>query len=258
MSEFSNRFRQLKEESNLTLKDLSEELGISVPNLSYYMKGREPSYDILINITNYFNVTTDWLIGRTDARSSVYAALDEEITNTIIKNDVKNISKEDVTALSIYKDDYLKTQEKLIELLSFYYTILHKLEELQKLRPKLDYSSMNDSLTYNFIEALEYQIDILVDAQSVISASTSPLFFEYYFNSLLRIDLVSNRYKMVLANIIKIANSNFDENNDQKSVITDFISQIENYGHNCISDIELSTYLNKIGIWFPHKMHILW
>lgn len=248
MSEFSNRFRQLKEESNLTLKDLSEELGISVPNLSYYMKGREPSYDILINIANYFNVTTDWLIGRTDARSSVYAALDEEITNTIIKNDVTNISKEDVTALSIYKDDYLKTQEKLIELLSFYYTILHKLEELQKLRPKLDYSSMNDSLTYNFIEALEYQIDILVDAQSVISASTSPLFFEYYFNSLLRIDLVSNRYKMVLANIIKIANSNFDGNNDQKSVITDFISQIENYGHNCISDIELSTYLNKLGI----------
>lgn len=248
MSEFSNRFRQLKEESNLTLKDLSEELGISVPNLSYYMKGREPSYDILISIANYFNVTTDWLIGRTDARSSVYAALDEEITNTIIKNDITNISKEDVTALSIYKDDYLKTQEKLIELLSFYYTILHKLEELQKLRPKLDYSSMNDSLTYNFIEALEYQIDILVDAQSVISASTSPLFFEYYFNSLLRIDLVSNRYKMVLANIIKIANSNFDGNNDQKSVITDFISQIENYGHNCISDIELSTYLNKMGI----------
>ena len=248
MSEFSNRFRQLKEESNLTLKDLSEELGISVPNLSYYMKGREPSYDILISIANYFNVTTDWLIGRTDARSSVYAALDEEITNTIIKNDITNISKEDVTALSIYKDDYLKTQEKLIELLSFYYTILHKLEELQKLRPKLDYSSMNDSLTYNFIEALEYQIDILVDAQSVISASTSPLFFDYYFNSLLRIDLVSNRYKMVLANIIKIANSNFDGNNDQKSVITDFISQIENYGHNCISDIELSTYLNKLGI----------
>ena len=248
MSEFSNRFRQLKEESELTLKDLSEVLNISPPNLSYYMKGREPSYDILINIANYFNVTTDWLIGRTDARSSVYAALDEEITNTIIKNDVTNISKEDVTALSIYKDDYLKTQEKLIELLSFYYTILHKLEELQKLRPKLDYSSMNDSLTYNFIEALEYQIDIIVDAQSVISASTSPLFFEYYFNSLLRIDLVSNRYKMVLANIIKIANSNFDGNNDQKSVITDFLSQIENYGHNCISDIELSTYLNKLGI----------
>lgn len=63
MSEFSNRFRQLKEESGLVLKDLSEKLGITVPNLSYYMKGREPSYDILIKIAKYFNVTTDWLVG---------------------------------------------------------------------------------------------------------------------------------------------------------------------------------------------------
>ena len=82
MSEFSNRFRQLKEESNLTLKDLSEELGISVPNLSYYMKGREPSYDILINIANYFNVTTDWLIGN-DTKQS---ASEKEIINLRIEN----------------------------------------------------------------------------------------------------------------------------------------------------------------------------
>ena len=64
MSEFSNRFRQLKEESSLTLKDLSEELGISVPNLSYYMKGREPSYDILIKIADYLNTSCDYLLGR--------------------------------------------------------------------------------------------------------------------------------------------------------------------------------------------------
>ncbi|MDE6055021.1 MAG: helix-turn-helix domain-containing protein, partial [Lachnospiraceae bacterium] len=69
MSEFSDRFRLLKDESGATLKELSEQLGITVPNLSYYMKGREPSYDILIKIADYFNVTTDWLIGRTDTRT---------------------------------------------------------------------------------------------------------------------------------------------------------------------------------------------
>lgn len=248
MSKFNERFRKLKDESELSSKELAQELGVAPSTLSYYLKDREPNYDMLIKIADYFDVTIDWLVGRTDSRSSVYSALDEEIANTIVKNEYKDISKYDITPLSIFKDDYFRTQDKFIELMSFFYTVLQKLEELQKLRPKLDYSSMNDSLTYNFIEALEYQIDILVDAQSVISASTSPLFFEYYFNSLLRIDLVSNRYKMVLANIIKIANSNFDGNNDQKTVITDFISQIENYGHNCISDIELSTYLNKLGI----------
>ena len=63
MSEFSNRFRQLKEEADLTLKELSEKLDITVPNLSYYMNGREPNYDTLIRISDYFGVSTDWLIG---------------------------------------------------------------------------------------------------------------------------------------------------------------------------------------------------
>ena len=63
MSLFCDRFRQLKEESGLTLKELSKQIDISVPNLSYYMTGREPSYDILIKIAAHFNVTTDWLIG---------------------------------------------------------------------------------------------------------------------------------------------------------------------------------------------------
>ena len=70
MSKFSKRFRVLKDESELTLKELSSVLDISIPNLSYYMKGREPSYDILINIANYFNVTTDWLIGNDTKQST--------------------------------------------------------------------------------------------------------------------------------------------------------------------------------------------
>ena len=212
------------------------------------MKGREPSYDILISIANYFNVTTDWLIGRTDARSSVYAALDEEIVNTIVKNEYKDVSKDDITPLSTYKQDYLRTQEKLIELLSFYYIVLHKLEELQELHPEYDYSSMNDSLTYNFIESLEYQLDILDMAQYAILASTPAMLFEFYFNSLLKIDLSSNCYKMVLADIIKLGIANFDGNSEQLSVIANFVKQIEKYGQNCISDIELSSYLSKIGI----------
>ena len=72
MSKFSERFRILKEKSEMTLKELSTVLEISVPNLSYYMKGREPSYDILIKIADYFDVTIDWLVGRTDNQSSVY------------------------------------------------------------------------------------------------------------------------------------------------------------------------------------------
>lgn len=69
MSLFNDRFRLLKDESNLTLKDLSIKLDITIPNLSYYMKGREPNYDVLIRIANYYDVSTDWLIGRTEVRN---------------------------------------------------------------------------------------------------------------------------------------------------------------------------------------------
>ena len=80
MSKFSERFRALKDKSEMTLKELSNALDISVPNLSYYMKGREPSYDILISIADYFDVTIDWLVGRETNMSKI-----EDINNELFK-----------------------------------------------------------------------------------------------------------------------------------------------------------------------------
>lgn len=84
MSKFSERFRQLKEEKQgMTLKELSLKLDITVPNLSYYMKGREPNYDTLIKIADYFGVTTDWLVGRTDERNNSQSSIISEIENQL-------------------------------------------------------------------------------------------------------------------------------------------------------------------------------
>ena len=47
MSEFSDRFRKLKDESELSSKELAQELGIAPSTLSYYLKDREPNYDTL-------------------------------------------------------------------------------------------------------------------------------------------------------------------------------------------------------------------
>ena len=80
MSKFSERFRALKDKSEMTLKELSNALDISVPNLSYYMKGREPSYDILISIADYFDVTIDWVVGRETDMSKI-----EDINNELFK-----------------------------------------------------------------------------------------------------------------------------------------------------------------------------
>lgn len=95
MSKFSERFRALKDESELTLKELSTALDISIPNLSYYMKGREPNYDTLIRIANYFNVTTDWLVGNdTEHNISQQDLINLRMENKMLSNkiaEIKNI-----------------------------------------------------------------------------------------------------------------------------------------------------------------------
>ena len=94
MSKFSERFRALKDESELTLKELSAVLDISIPNLSYYMKGREPNYDILIRIANYFNVTTDWLVGNdTEHNISQQDLINLRMENKMLSNKIVEIKK---------------------------------------------------------------------------------------------------------------------------------------------------------------------
>lgn len=81
MSKFNQRFKELKEESGLTLKKLSEEINISAPNLSYYMNNREPNYDILVTIAEYFHVTTDYLTGRSNQKDPKAEMVVDNIKN---------------------------------------------------------------------------------------------------------------------------------------------------------------------------------
>lgn len=63
MSTFHERLRQLKEDCGETQSRIAEDLGITPQAFSYYMNGREPNYDVLIKISNYFNVSIDYLLG---------------------------------------------------------------------------------------------------------------------------------------------------------------------------------------------------
>ncbi|MBY8913257.1 helix-turn-helix domain-containing protein [Bacillus sp. YC2] len=57
------RIRGLREKTNLTQKALAEKLNIPHQNLSNYERGfRQPDYDTLIKIADFFEVTTDYLL----------------------------------------------------------------------------------------------------------------------------------------------------------------------------------------------------
>ena len=59
--------KSLRLESNLTQKELAEKLGIGQSTIVGYERGyRETIATNLIKYANFFNVSTDYLLGRTD------------------------------------------------------------------------------------------------------------------------------------------------------------------------------------------------
>lgn len=63
------RLKELRENKGITQKQLSEETGMSFQSISFYEHGeREPGVKVLISLADYFNVSIDYLVGRSDKR----------------------------------------------------------------------------------------------------------------------------------------------------------------------------------------------
>ena len=67
MNTFNQKLKELREENKLLQKQLAAELGVSQVTIARWeTRTREPSFDDLIKIAKYFNVTTDYLLGLED------------------------------------------------------------------------------------------------------------------------------------------------------------------------------------------------
>ena len=63
------RIKELRNEKKQTLKQMAEAFGTSNQVISRYELGQaEPDFETLIKIADYFNVSVDYLLGRTDKR----------------------------------------------------------------------------------------------------------------------------------------------------------------------------------------------
>ena len=67
MEKFCKRLKQLRTERGLTIKEVCSTLEITVSGFAHYEQGkREPSLETLVNICDFFDVTADYLLGRTE------------------------------------------------------------------------------------------------------------------------------------------------------------------------------------------------
>lgn len=62
--QFPTKLKEARKSCNMTQDEIAKELGIARGNIANYETGRrEPDLETLAKLANYYNVSTDWLLG---------------------------------------------------------------------------------------------------------------------------------------------------------------------------------------------------
>lgn len=109
-----DRVKELSQKRGISLSKLEETLGLGKNSL-YALKRNQPSAERLQEIADYFNVSTDYLLGRTDnpkIASDEVAGYTTEDLRKMARNaktfDGKPLTDEDVEAITNIIEIYLK------------------------------------------------------------------------------------------------------------------------------------------------------
>jgi transcriptional regulator with XRE-family HTH domain len=111
---FGQRLRKLRDEKGDTQKELGKVLNVSESTIGMYERGeREPNFETLIKIANYFMVPVDYLMGLTNEYKKInYSELDEEERE--IMGQLREVANE--YGVGLTDPAFLKAFEAAIEL----------------------------------------------------------------------------------------------------------------------------------------------
>ncbi|MGG1215300.1 helix-turn-helix domain-containing protein [Micromonospora provocatoris] len=128
------RLKYLRKSNNKTQQDIADILGITRPAYTAYEQGkRNPDYEILEKIADYYNVSIDYLLGRTDNKGALHTQAG------ISDNEYNNLSsyqKEVIDFFLTREDLFFKNQpENLLDALEqfeVFYEVLKRQQENKK------------------------------------------------------------------------------------------------------------------------------
>ncbi len=126
---FGQRLRMLRTEMNLTQADLAKRLGLGESTISFYEADkRSPDFEVLIKISKYFGVTTDFLLGKSEFKIDTiwdileslgfpdgYVPTTDELIKVLNWPDPSGPNIEEMK--SILKDSLLKNHKQPIPIL---------------------------------------------------------------------------------------------------------------------------------------------
>ena len=89
---FDSALKHLRLERKMTQAQLADALGLTRSSVSMYELGqREPPFEVLEQMADYFNVDMDFLLGRTDKTTK--ASPPDDLTLMISKLDPTDLAK---------------------------------------------------------------------------------------------------------------------------------------------------------------------
>ena len=101
----------LRREKKLSQREIARNLGVSQALLSHYENdAREPKVEFIIKACDYYAVSADYLLGRTDERNTVSCRVIESLSSvvnelvTIKENEAKLIRKLELLSDCIVED----------------------------------------------------------------------------------------------------------------------------------------------------------
>lgn len=110
------KIKELAQKRGISLAKLEESLGYST-NYFYTLKTKTPNSERLQEIADYFNVSTDYLLGRTDnptiaGGKSANGKIDlDDLDNRIMLFDGKPLSDDDKKAIKGIIEGYLNSKK---------------------------------------------------------------------------------------------------------------------------------------------------
>lgn len=72
------RIKNLCSERNISISKLESDLGFGNSSIKKWEKSSSPSVDKIIKVATYFDVTTDYLLGRTEIKGSISDLINDE------------------------------------------------------------------------------------------------------------------------------------------------------------------------------------
>ena len=107
-----NRIKQLREENNWTQLDLSKKMDCAMSSIAMYEnESRKPSMEVLLKLSEIFDCSIDYILGKSDIRNPGKTDLDK-LQIGLSTKDYTNISDTQIKQIEDFAKYVLKDNKK--------------------------------------------------------------------------------------------------------------------------------------------------